>query len=760
MLRIYIIFVLVSTFKLAKGQSDTLFFAELLPDTIYGDCQGQAIVFADQNYSIYNWSNGQFTPSIIIYETGRIWLDAITNDGNVVTDTTFVKLCEPFYITDKYLCEYDLPITWQEMGIPGGVEILINGQPSAGIKKNVYAENRWVNFVYEKDCPGLGMPCIFRDSFMIITSDTLALTIDNTEFVQRTYCANLVGQIAISANEVPGNFECLACGGTETPFMYKITPSEMQAGIYGIQFSKDIEGCMVMASAEIRIVPPARVDVNGFDSTYLCNNGEVVHLNFLPGAGQYFANSVSLPSGVFDPNDFFPFLDSIHFKFVAEDSNGCSVDTSFSVDFRQPPLIDFIPLDPAYCSNDLEVHFIGLPRGGEYFLNNNIKLDGVLNFAQATEGVNFVTYIAHDNFCFDSITKPFTLIAAPDVKIVDFDTTICTNDASITLSSNYQNAIFKPDLFDGGVISPNDSLLGSYILACEVEENGCVGRDVKNIIFYPHPELLLNPPVYSCEPHTLTFLNFSSSPFEFCNNWTFTNDNFINNKTNFDYPFNNAGDHNIHLNIEDINGCKVDTSFSVIVPEVNFTFIEIQDSVVLTYDSIEFISGSNNQLINSFWQFGDGAVSGDSAIIHSYSEEGIYMVWLTTIDEYGCYGTSTQRVLVKDPLDLHFQIVNSYPNPTNSSVFIEFYLPEDDTISIFLVSELGHVLKPFTSVDGVSFHAGFNKYELDIHDFPTATYFIMLVSKNELLNGPYYFKTGELKFEKLEHLKFLKVIKI
>lgn len=61
-------------------------------------------------------------------------------------------------------------------------------------------------------------------------------------------------------------------------------------------------------------------------------------------------------------------------------------------------------------------------------------------------------------------------------------------------------------------------------------------------------------------------------------------------------------------------------------------------------------SSSSNELANFNWDFGDGVSTSltESIAEYKYSAEGVYTVWHTVIDQYGCLDSTSQSVIVSD----------------------------------------------------------------------------------------------------------------
>jgi len=455
-------------------------------------------------------------------------------------------------------------------------------------------------------------------------------------------------------------------------------------------------------------------------------------------------------------------VDSLTLKyFLFDDGQGCRIDTIKTYDFRQPPLVGFVPLDESYCQNDPSVALFGIPVAGEYFLDNWQVINGnLLNFSNLLTGEHTLTYKASDGFCNNESVQHFKVNAVPLVIIENADTLICTNDQPLTIITNRADGTFYPEKFDSGVINPALTDIGSNLIIYEVAENGCIGVDEQIFIVAPIPILLLQDPIYTCEPYTKTMFNFSTSFFDFSSRWTFPDGVYQDNRVYFLHDFITSGHKEVKLEVTDEFGCIADTTFYTDIPPLNQSFILLSDSISQTQEPITFISGSSSPLLSTLWLFGDGASSSDSIAEHEYYDEGIYTILLSTIDKYGCSDTAEAKALIKDPLDIHFTVINLFPNPTKDILKGEFYTPISTSIWITVFSMDGLTRHTFYLQDGETFNAGRQPFEIDIEDLPEGMYILQFHAGNDDINGSYFYQQGELIYENLDHLRYLKFIKL
>jgi len=107
------------------------------------------------------------------------------------------------------------------------------------------------------------------------------------------------------------------------------------------------------------------------------------------------------------------------------------------------------------------------------------------------------------------------------------------------------------------------------------------------------------------------------------------------------------------------------------------------------------------------------------------------MYYVTITDAAGC--SYMDSVFVQDGATQINSIglalfVDLYPNPTNSTAVLDFGLAEEHAVQIRVVDVLGQVMQEnyYTNTKSL-------KYTIDVHDYPSAVYFVQLVVDNEIV---------------------------
>jgi hypothetical protein len=745
------------------SQSDPIYRADLLIDTAYICCDEYVKLYPQYSVEDIEWSTFEITDTITIWDSKTIYLYATRND-TVIYDSTIVinTGCNNTMITNHHLCNSSLPVSVAALGLTNGEVLIINDQTITEIQPNTYPENEWIPVKIRFTCSSECSTCEIPDSFFIVSDEILTFTIEGEIQNNFAICSNADSSIILQSNFPSGDYDCLGCSGEAHPNYYEFHPNSSGPGQFIVTYTTLVNGCSVSDEAMIDVLSPEKAIIIEPSKSYICANDSAIQCIILPPGGSYTLNGISLENALIIPSNIDSNIDSLFLEYMTEDDQGCIVDTSLKIEFRTPPSVRFIDLDTSYCQGEDPVTLFGIPNDGEYTLKNDEIINNrILNFDSIDTGDNSVTYTVYDGFCYNNSTQPFFLYSKPPASLDNQDTIICKNGNPVPIEISPIYTDYKIDPFKSGIIYPDSLEIGSYTVIYSVTDGyGCKASDQKVFNIVPPPIAVALSPLYLCDPYTLTMFNFSTGLEGVSSTWSFPNGIKQTNETSFDHDFRTSGEKEYSLHIVDGNNCSVDSFYSAYVPPVNESSINISDSIVETLDTIIFIASSTSPLISTVWLFGDGHTSDDSIAQNTYRDEGIFTILLSTIDNYGCSDTVSKRVLIKDPLDVHFQLIKQYPNPVSDKLFIEFYTPVESSIIITVYSIDGILRKSFPIQNGEPFNSGRHTIELDTKDLSQGIYVLGFFRASTSLNGPYNYEQGELIYEKLDHLSYLKFIKL
>ncbi len=649
----------------------------------------------------------------------------------------------------------------EDIGLNSKDSMFINGNPVNSILPGLYPENNWVNVIIKFSCSTNCPNCQIKDSFFIVSDDIISFNIGGELTNEYNICSNAGSNLTITANFTPGAFNCTTCIGNSTPFFFTMDPLGTGPGSHMITYNTIAHDCPVSSAAIIHVLSPRVAQIIEPFTDSICAYNQTITCDFKPPGGTYKLNDQPLPGDTFNASLIPSQIDNFTIEYSSIDDQGCIVDTMKIYNLLQLPDVVFVPLESTYCQNDAPVTLFGIPSLGSFTLENGSSFgNNILDFSLISPGYHELTYLATDGYCSNQSTQDFTVKLVPNVIIYNPDTNICSNGVPVDIITNRHDGNFFPTVYSSGIIDPSISNIGSHHIVYSVTENDCTGSDEMIFSIVPPPIIILKDPIYSCEPYTLTMFNFSTSITEVNSTWQFPDGLILDNQTNFTHDFQSSGQKDVTLTVTNDFGCISKSPFVVFVPAVNESYIHLSDSIAETHDSIMFSSGSTTPLISTLWLFGDGAISSDSMTYHSYQKEGVYNILLSTIDKYGCSDTATARTLIKDPLDIHFQVTNLYPNPVRDILEGEFYTPISSSIWVTVFSMDGKLCNTYSLQEGEPFSAGKGRFKIPIGYLPPGMYVLSFSSSTDILNGPYYYDKGELIYEKLDHLAYLKFIKL
>ena len=216
--------------------------------------------------------------------------------------------------------------------------------------------------------------------------------------------------------------------------------------------------------------------------------------------------------------------------------------------------------------------------------------------------------------------------------------------------------VSQPTILGGisGVWSPEMNNQTTTTYTFTPNPNQCALNAQMTIQVWPRPL-----PTFSmdetigCAPLQVFFENTTGFPNPTSCQWTMNNGDVINSCGNFvSSTFNNPGCYDITLTMTYPGNCV--NSFTAIdgicvendpiaAFTANPTQVEINDPVVFTNLS----SGA----VEYEWNFGDfSGISGDVNPIHTYTSQGFYLVYLIAYTDFGCSDTTSQAILVEEPL--------------------------------------------------------------------------------------------------------------
>ena len=276
-----------------------------------------------------------------------------------------------------------------------------------------------------------------------------------------------------------------------------------------------------------------------------------------------------------------------------------------------------------------------------------------------SSGLYTVTLIARNGICSDTIIENDMIhIGATIASDFSLDTNRICQGSVINFTDNTNN---NPDAWEWDFGDGNTSTLqnpmhlyqssGNYDVSLTVTRDGqCASTYTIN-----HAAEVLDNPVLSIDVDT-TYSCTAPLNVEFTDNtpsanqwsWDFGNGIFSNTASNI-ITFNNVGNYDVALNVEDIYGCRSDTIFKELIKieniEVDILASSTSGCIPLDIEFTPNIS-SIRPIIDWSWNFGDGNFSNTEIPTNEYISSGIFDVSLLVRNDYGCIQSTTYHNLI------------------------------------------------------------------------------------------------------------------
>jgi hypothetical protein len=678
-------------------------------------CTGSSTILdAGNNYVSYDWSNGETTQTILVTSGGEYSVTVIDASGCIAMDTIIVEEADelsPQIQGDTALCVGDNlslsvgnnfnSVIWSNMESTSTITITSGG---------IYT----VTVSDLGGCTGTDVIQIDENIQPFADVTTSALTCSNPDDGSVINFAGL-----ITGGETTGIWSDLDGSGVDLSDLTNVDFDGIEPNIYQFQYrtSSAVWPCVdQFYIVNITVLDCACPNVQVNPAGESCNDGGPIELESLLQSttvtGGVWSIS-STPTGSqpvvlsgsnvnvtgADPGEYI-------FKYqVSGMPLGCP-DTSFTtLTLNAPPNPGMMIESAMVCVGadsvvDLTQLLDGADLGGEWIeTSSNQSTGGAFNTNTATfntAGQGDATYtfeyvLLGQGSCSDASTTVEVIIEALPIADAGSGPEItCTNSVvmlSGTNSSQGSEFLYTWSTVDGGPITnptslnPEVSEPGTYTIAVENTLTGCVNYD--DVVVTANGEFptdilyQLNAPL--CADQGKASLQIievigGTAPMKFSlNGGAPTSDLLLADL--------DPGLYN--LVVEDVNGCKYETSFDVPVPNVmeikieGELFIEEGDSLKLSY----IFTGLNNPFPDSIvWKTEDDpefCINCSSISFVPNVDSGEIIV--EAYDENGCM--TSAKVIFRVAFERTFFIPNVFtPNNDNQNDEFTIFVNEEGAI--------------------------------------------------------------------------------
>ncbi len=295
-----------------------------------------------------------------------------------------------------------------------------------------------------------------------------------------------------------------------------------------------------------------------------------------------------------------------------------------------------------------------------------------------TEGLYQISYTADFGACSDIIRKNIRVTNKPTADFsVSGNNASCNPPLTVSFQNNSVGATnYSWNFGDGtitGGLNPTHTYttVGNFsVTLVAINANGCSDTIQKaGIIKLGPPEILSfeTLPTSGCVPVTVQLKAKTQSP-EPINSWLWTfGDGNSSTAQSPTHTYTNVGNYNVRLIVTTVSGCA-DTLFmadAVLVGNKPNAMFSADPRKGCADTLVVFSDGSNGNVTDWFWDFGDGSTSTEQNPDHIYTDTGYFTVQLI-VSSNGCYDTiSKENYIYTLPPVASFKKIIPCSNPYN-----------------------------------------------------------------------------------------------
>lgn len=433
--------------------------------------------------------------------------------------------------------------------------------------------------------------------------------------------------LCIDADTIQLNVSPMGGSWTGTTMDSLFVPSQFGVGSFQTIYEfEDIKGCKNTDTLDIVIndLPMITFDpVSPF-----CGNDTISTLGINPMGGVWSGNVDDM--GSFNPSLFTPGNYISYYEFT--DGNTCSNNDSIEITINPIPIVEITPV-PNLCETEDAVNLVGTPSMGNW--SGSVTSTGHFEPINSTVGTNEVIYQFTNSFgCMEDDTLQITVLANPEI-ILTSPQSFCESEMMATLSTNLSPGTWSGVVDAMGMIAPPN--LGDGNFAAEyqfTDAQGC--SDTLN---------------FQIEISPIPIVDFSNlGPF--CGNemaqtisanpTTGTWSGVTNGSGTFEPSGLSVGSNDFSYSYTDGNGCKIDTTLSVLINTA--PMLEIQPIDSLCPDGLPEQLMAN--LSGGTWS---GVADANGMINPMTLGSGNHFAFYNFTNQVGCTAGDTVEIIVRQP---------------------------------------------------------------------------------------------------------------
>jgi gliding motility-associated-like protein len=576
-----------------------------------------------------------------------------------------VPACDTFSVLDQdiatitspdtTLCSLDASLTYSAMPSEGGIWRIDGDVFDGTIDPSIYDPGTYA-ITYGND------PCL--------TTDTVFLTIVGAGL-------DLPDDTELCVDGDPEQFSATPPGGTFsgtgiTPGGL-FDPTSVTPGSYTITYelvNNELPSCSNLDSFMVTVTElTASFSVSSCDGNTLCfeieDAGSGISASWDFG-GTGTANGLS-------PCHTFPDSGSYDVTLMIQ-RGACSASFTETVVIEPPPVAGFtLAYDPSLCS-ELEVAIDNQATGGsleyEWYLNGELVSESPQPnslILEATESPTSFTILQVVSNACGSMSAEETIVVQPQ-PVSRFGTDLsayCSGDTVLLANTSTGLPDTYEWIFNGNVVGTDSiepvityqTIVTDTLSLCLVTTNACgVDTLCTELVFRPtdvNAFFNLDPAVV-CQNDSVRVSNFSTLGVEVFYD---LGDGNTTAQPNFAYQYNEPGEYLIR---QQAFGCGFD-AFEQTVTVVEAPAVSWDNPAVgCPGDTLSF-TNTSPEVMDYFWDFGDGSTSGLENPRHRFQLPGVYEVCLTVFESgvVDCDATLCQEVTIYDPIEAGFEVSDS-----------------------------------------------------------------------------------------------------
>lgn len=277
-----------------------------------------------------------------------------------------------------------------------------------------------------------------------------------------------------------------------------------------------------------------------------------------------------------------------------------------------------------------------------------------------------------DNACVSSHSTTILLKTVPSSAFAVSDSLLCVNEptnivytgpASGTASFAWEFGGGSATGSGPGPYSVNWLTADEYFIILTVENNGCMSPPTqKRVTVQNHPSVAFSATNdEGCPPLEVHFTHNASNNLPGAiYHWTFGNggESFLENP-NFTYT--KAGKYTVKLSITNPNGCQGQVEIPELVHVYPLPVAAFAYSPKLPSEFsplVKFFDRSSGNLVQWWWDVGDGNTYQLPDFHHQYADTGHYAIMLAVVSDLGCTDTILDTLFVRP--DYTFYVPNAF----------------------------------------------------------------------------------------------------